>query len=57
MGGGVVENGLIDIVDDDVGGSGAQCCARRWVDHVNADLIFENRPPASATDSPRSSAY
>jgi hypothetical protein len=31
--------------------------ARHLVDHEKADLIFENRPPPSATDSPRSSAY
>ena len=29
----------------------------RGIDHENADLILENRPPASATDSPRPSAY
>jgi hypothetical protein len=40
-----------------VGGGGTQHGARRRVGHENADLIFENRPPLSATGSPRSSAY
>ena len=57
MGRGIVERWSVDVVNQDVGHSASQHELRRTVGHENADLIFENRPPLSATDSPRSSAY